>query len=233
MFEVIGHRGAGTLLPENTLGSFFYAYELGCPVVELDIQLTSDGQAAVFHDPILDNTTNGSGPLVGYTLKELKKLDAGEGRVIPELKEVLLSFKESGLMFQIELKGEGTDYIVPDIVKKNIDPSRVRFTSFIHKRVKHAVDYCGSHGGLLMSSIPMDPIGMLEQADAEYLHLNRHYISKEIVELIHRNNKKIIAWNNIISEDEFQAILDLGVDGATTDRPDLFLKFLNRYNRDN
>ena len=56
MFEIIGHRGAGTLLPENTVDSFKLAFKLGCPSIELDVHLTSDKQAAVIHNPILEPT---------------------------------------------------------------------------------------------------------------------------------------------------------------------------------
>ncbi len=227
MFEIIGHRGAGSLLPENTLDSFKLAWELGCPGIELDIHLTLDGKAAVIHNPILEPTTDGSGLVGKYSMDDLKKFDAGDGRKIPELTEILSTFKDTELQFQIELKGEGTEYVVPVIVEQFGLSDRVRYTSFVHKRVKTAVETSASRGGLLMCAWPLDPVGILEQTGAGTLHLNRYMITEEIVKILHINNKKIIAWDSIVEESTFRLLLDMNVDGATTDRPDLFLSYLN------
>ena len=48
--NVIGHRGAAGLLPENTLAGFKKAMEIGVDTIELDIGLTSDNEAVVYHD---------------------------------------------------------------------------------------------------------------------------------------------------------------------------------------
>ena len=227
MFEVIGHRGAGSLLPENTLDSFKLAYELGCPRIELDIHLTSDLQAAVIHNPTLEPTTNGKGFVSDYTMEELKCYDAGEGKKIPDLREVLAVFTATDLLFQIELKGPGSEAIVPDIVAAFGFAHRVRYTSFFHERVQKAVAFSGSSGGLLMCASPIDPVDLLISAGVDYLHLNRYNISIDIVERLHYYGKKIIAWDNIVEESTFKLLTEMNVDGATTDRPDLFLKFLN------
>ncbi len=226
MFEVIGHRGAGKLLPENTMDGFKLAFDLGCPVIELDIHLTGDGRAAVIHNPVLEPTTDGTGLVGNYSMEELKGYDAGGGRTIPSLEEVLLFFKDTPLRFQIELKGEGTEEIVPGIVEGINIESRVRYTSFVHARVRRAVQGRKSSGGLLMCAWPIDPVQLLEKAGAEMLHLNRHVITSEIVELLHSRGKKIIAWDSIVEKNIFESLISMGVDGATTDRPDLFLDFL-------
>lgn len=228
MFEVIGHRGAGSLLPENTLDGFKLAFDLGCPRIELDIHLTSDGYASVIHNPVLEHTTDGTGKVWNYRMDELKEFDAGGGRDIPDLTEVLSKFKDTELLFQIELKGEGTEDVIPGIVDQFGMADRVRYTSFVHKRVKTALEISASSGGLLMCAWPLDPVGLLEQTGADTLHLNRYMITEEIVEILHTNNKKIIAWDSIIEESTFELLLNMNVDGATTDRPDLFIKFLTR-----
>lgn len=51
--QIIGHRGAKGLAPENTLASFAKALECGVDAIELDVHLTSDGKLAVIHDPVL------------------------------------------------------------------------------------------------------------------------------------------------------------------------------------
>ena len=228
MFEVIGHRGAGSLLPENTLDGFKLAFDLGCPRIELDIHLTSDGHAAVIHNPVLEPTTDGTGKVGNYRMDELKEFDAGGGRNIPDLTEVLSDFKDTELLFQIELKGSGTEDVVPGIVEQFSMSDRVRYTSFVHKRVKKALKNSISTGGLLMCAWTINPIELLDQAGADTLHLNRYMITEEIVEYLHSQNKKIVVWDSIIEESTFRLLMDMDVDGATTDRPDLFIKFLNR-----
>lgn len=80
---IVGHRGAMGLAPENTLPSFELAFDLGADMVELDVQLTKDGRVVVFHDDLLDRTTDAAargrrGLGVGeVTLAELRELDAG------------------------------------------------------------------------------------------------------------------------------------------------------------
>jgi glycerophosphoryl diester phosphodiesterase len=75
--EAVAHRGGSAQGPENTLGAFRNALAAGIPNWEMDVQLTTDGALAVFHDETLDRTTDGSGPLLGHSLAELKALDAG------------------------------------------------------------------------------------------------------------------------------------------------------------
>jgi glycerophosphoryl diester phosphodiesterase len=74
---VIGHRGASGYAPEHTFASWDLAMELGVDYIEQDLQMTSDGVLVVMHDPTLDRTTSGSGPVIAHTLAEVQQLDAG------------------------------------------------------------------------------------------------------------------------------------------------------------
>lgn len=121
--NVIGHRGAAGLLPENTLAGFKRAIELGVDAIELDIHLTSDGEAVVCHNARLNPaiTRDASGkrvknpPLIReLTLKEVKSYDVGrlnrwnryaqtfphqkpvEGERIPTFREVIQLVRETG-----------------------------------------------------------------------------------------------------------------------------------------
>jgi glycerophosphoryl diester phosphodiesterase len=75
--EVIAHRGDSGERPENTLSAFASALDLGVPAIELDVQLTRDGQLVVLHDGTLDRTTSGTGPVADGTLAEIRALSAG------------------------------------------------------------------------------------------------------------------------------------------------------------
>lgn len=95
-FEIIAHKGASGIAPENTITSFQKALDLGVDMIELDVRHTKDEEIVVFHDSTLERTTNGRGLVEEKTLAELKELDAGswfhpdfEGEKIPTLKEVL------------------------------------------------------------------------------------------------------------------------------------------------
>src|SRR5512146_1026748 len=92
---VFAHRGASKVAPENTLPAFEAAIALGADGVELDVQATADGKLVVFHNPRLEGTTNGSGPVSAQTFDRLRALDAGSwfapafaGTRIPTLTEV-------------------------------------------------------------------------------------------------------------------------------------------------
>ena len=63
--------------PENTMAAFRHAIEVGMRLVELDVQLSSDGEMVVIHDETLDRTTDGTGAVHDYTLEELRQFDAG------------------------------------------------------------------------------------------------------------------------------------------------------------
>ena len=64
---------------ENTLPSMKAAFEAGADIIEFDIQLTKDGEFAVFHDWGLECRTDAEGQIKDYTMRELKKLDLGYG----------------------------------------------------------------------------------------------------------------------------------------------------------
>ena len=90
------HRGARAHAPENTLAAFDLALRMGAHEIELDVQTTRDGHVVVIHDDSVDRTTDGTGPVAGHTLSDLRALDAGArfgagfaGERIPLLDEVL------------------------------------------------------------------------------------------------------------------------------------------------
>ena len=68
------HRGFSGQFPENTMLAFEKAVEAGADGIELDVQLSKDGEVVVIHDEELSRTTNGTGFVKDYTLKQLKKL---------------------------------------------------------------------------------------------------------------------------------------------------------------
>ena len=93
---VLAHRGSRLRAPENTLEAFALALQEGADGIEFDVRRTSDGVPVVLHDPDLDRTTDGRGPLASLPFAALRRLDAGawfdrrhRGARIPSLAEVL------------------------------------------------------------------------------------------------------------------------------------------------
>src|SRR5258708_11363446 len=74
--QVFAHRGGAALRPENTLLAFDLGLSLGADGLELDVHLSRDGVVVVHHDPTLERTTNGRGPIAALTAGELARLDA-------------------------------------------------------------------------------------------------------------------------------------------------------------
>jgi glycerophosphoryl diester phosphodiesterase len=73
---VYGHRGARAYAPMNTIPSFALAIDQGADGIELDVQLTADGELVVIHDFTVDGTTDGSGAVKDLLHAEIKELDA-------------------------------------------------------------------------------------------------------------------------------------------------------------
>ncbi|MHB1313769.1 MAG: glycerophosphodiester phosphodiesterase [Gemmatimonadaceae bacterium] len=114
---VIAHRGNAMHAPEDTMESFRQGLALGADGLEFDVRVSADGVPVVIHDPTLDRTTSGTGPVNARTADELRSLDAGfhftrdDGRTfpyrglgirVPLLREVLAAFPDTPCI--IELK---------------------------------------------------------------------------------------------------------------------------------
>ena len=116
--KIWAHRGCSQMYPENTLLAFEKAREIqGLTGIELDIQLTRDGEIVVIHDERVDRTTDGIGFVRDFTLAEIKRLHINAGsnsdQRIPTIKEVLDLLEpgmRSGLMLNIELKNSVYPY---------------------------------------------------------------------------------------------------------------------------
>lgn len=137
--RIWAHRGCSMIFPENTLCAFKAASEIeGITGIELDTQLTKDGEVVVIHDEKLDRTTTLSGSVSDYALSEIKagkitgsgddkacylcngkivesaeSVDAVPVRV-PTLREVFEVLKpycvSNGLLINIELKNSIVPY---------------------------------------------------------------------------------------------------------------------------
>jgi glycerophosphoryl diester phosphodiesterase len=94
--EIVVHRGANQLAPENTMAATQKCIELGADYVEIDVRESKDGILYILHDRTLDRTTNGNGPIKETYSIQIDKLDAGSwfgddfrGEEVPRLESYL------------------------------------------------------------------------------------------------------------------------------------------------
>lgn len=244
--RTIAHRGGSGTRPENTLEAFRYAYGIGVRTFELDVHLSRDGVLVVHHDDTVDRTTNGTGPVDGKTLADLRSLDAGyrfvdaagatpyrgRGIGVPTLAEVVDEFPD--VRFIVELKPVG--WPIARAIRTFLDehqaldrlcvagfdePTLERFRSLPGPR---AITSAGSSAilrffvatRLHLERIAPPPCQMLQVPPKRH---GLRVIDRRFVDAAHRLGIEIHAWT-IDDPAEMRALLALGVDAVITDRPD-------------
>ncbi|MGV3464179.1 MAG: glycerophosphodiester phosphodiesterase [Heyndrickxia sp.] len=152
MTLIFAHRGAAGTFPENTMDAFIAAEKYGADGIELDVQLSKDGDIVVIHDETVNRTTNGKGFVKDFNIKDLQKLNASyqskslktffKAPHIPSLREVFEWMKTNDLLCNIELKTGKIEY--PLIEEKVIQlireygyEERIIISSFNHYSIIH------------------------------------------------------------------------------------------------
>lgn len=137
----LAHRGARKVAAENTLPAFERAMDMGADGLELDVQISADGELFVFHDTLLDHLTDGKGVAAELPLAALRELDAGShfgekwrGTRIPTLDEVFDLLPDHAFV-NIELKRDtmardGLEEAIVEFIKQRNLGSRVVVSSF-------------------------------------------------------------------------------------------------------
>ncbi|MEA1868416.1 MAG: glycerophosphodiester phosphodiesterase family protein [Thermodesulfobacteriota bacterium] len=220
---IIGHRGAAALEPENTLLSIERAMDIGVDAVEIDVHLSKDNELVVIHDETVDRTTNGTGPVSGYTVQEIKRLDAGKEEAIPTLQEVI-DFIDRRVMLIIELKEEGTESSVVDLIIRNNLFDKACVISFWHRLVKTVkkMDSRIKTGVLLVGS-PVDAC-IATQASADALVMKYSFVDREFVKTVHKKGIKVFIWN-IDDQDLLKPYVDMDVDAIGSNDPRVLVKY--------
>lgn len=233
---IFAHRGMSGHAPENTMAAFRMAVELGCKAIELDVQLTADGEVVICHDETVDRTTNGTGLLHTYSLSELQKLDAGRwfderfaGERIPTLEEALTFFKHADVTVNIELKNipipyAGIEKKVVELVNRYAMRERVIISSFDHLCLQRvaAIDPFVRLGVLLGDRL-VHPWRYVRILPFSVYSIHPHYSFVDEAYIIesHKLGYKVIAYT-IDDVEWYQKYAGLGIDGVFSNFPERF-----------
>jgi len=246
---VIAHRGGAALWPENTLVAFEGARDLGVDVLELDIHATSDGVLVVIHDSVVDRVTEGSGLVKEKTLTELKQLDAGyrwtedgethpyrgKGLTIPTLAEVIEAAPDHWINIDIkQARPPIVDRLATLIETANLS-ERVLVGSFDPKVLRAFRKRCPGVAtaaglgeakrffvlhNLYLARFYKAKRGVAFQIPVD--HEGRSIVTPRLIRDAHRRGFGVHAWT-VNREAEMRRLIEAGVDGIVTDRPDLLL----------
>ena len=145
---VVAHRGDSAHAPENTMLAFERAVRLGADALEFDVRLSADGVAVVHHDPTLDRTTDGGGPVGALPLAGLRAVDAGArftadgGRTypfrgggvrVPTLDEVLGAWPRVPVLIEIKVAAASAE--VRRVLDRHAAAGRAVVASFLDAAV--------------------------------------------------------------------------------------------------
>ncbi|MEM3747417.1 MAG: glycerophosphodiester phosphodiesterase family protein [Thermoproteota archaeon] len=215
----IGHRGAKFYEPENTLRSFRKALELGVDAVELDVRRTRDGELVVIHDAEVDRTTNGKGLVRELTLEEIRRLDAGKGEKIPTLEEAL-DFLDGRVKILIELKEEGFEEEVLKLVRGKKLEKNVVIISFLEDALRRIRELDKDVETGLIYVKHENPVETALELKANYLLPLYRFTHSALIRRAREKGLKVIVWT-INDEKEASEYAGKGVDGITSDKPDI------------
>ncbi|MET8680257.1 glycerophosphodiester phosphodiesterase family protein [Streptomyces sp. NPDC004647] len=217
-FLTIGHRGVMGLEPENTLRSFVRADREGMDVIELDLHLSKDGALVVMHDADVDRTTDGKGPIADFTLAELRELDAGQGERIPVFEEVLDAVRAP---LQAEIKDTAAAQALAEVMKRRNLVGRVEVISFHDEALGEIRRLLPDvRTALVASRYGTDVVDRAVAVGAGMLVLNIRRLTLEVVERARAAELKVIGWV-VNTQDHLRLVRALGLDGATTDFPEI------------
>ncbi|HWK89349.1 MAG TPA: glycerophosphodiester phosphodiesterase [Longimicrobium sp.] len=248
---LIAHRGGSALAPENTLVAFRRALHWWrADVLEIDVHPTRDGEAVVIHDGSVDRTTDGSGPVAGFSLDEIRGLDAG-CRFTPDGGA---SFPYRGTGVRLSTLREVLEALPDARVNVEIKDGRAQ------DAVKRAIDDLGAHHRVLVAAgdarnrrrlrgYPGPTSAGAQQLYAFYaLHLarlarfhrpsvdahqmpersgGRQVLNPRWIREAHALSLAVHVWT-VDDEADMRRLLAWGVDGIITDRPDRLARVLHR-----
>jgi glycerophosphoryl diester phosphodiesterase len=224
------------------MAAFQHAVEdWGVDMLEMDVRSSADGRVVVVHDPTVDRTTDGSGAVSRLPWEALRELDAGyrfqdpkgrssfrgRGVRLPLFDEVLEAFPRTRL--NVEIKEPGAARPLVELIRRFGAEHRV-LVAAEHERCRRAVrDYPGPWGASarqllrfwMAHDTPLSPL-YTPRADVfqvPYTWKGRTVVTPRFLAEAHGRNIPVHVWT-VDDEPLMRTLLEVGVDGLQTDRPD-------------
>jgi glycerophosphoryl diester phosphodiesterase len=222
---VFAHRGGSMLGPENTIVAFDRGLAAGADGLELDVHLSSDGVVVVHHDHRLERTTRGTGPLKARTAGELAALD------VPALRDVLARYPRRKIIVELKESSAALARAVVDEVRRANAVEHVCLGSFSVAALRaaraYAPEVATSSGrmevrmALYRSWCYLSPGRVSYQAfQVPETSGSTRVVSPRFVRLAHKAGVVVQVWT-VDEPDDIRRLLDWGVDGIISDRPDV------------
>lgn len=217
---IIGHRGASGLAPPNTRDAIQTALEHDVDGVELDVRRTRDGEFVLFHDPVLDVSSTGSGIVCFTSSSEVLDATVG-GEPILTLDEGLALLADRAVDAYLELKRPGYTRAVLDRVRQYGLSDRTTLASFDESALTPALRTPVETA--LVGTVPRDDL----VTDARQLGaglVSTHYtphITDQFVSTGRASPLDVGVWALLESEDSIRDVVDAHPDVLITNRPDI------------
>jgi glycerophosphoryl diester phosphodiesterase len=240
---IIAHRGDSAHRPENTLSAFASALELGAEVMEMDVQLSRDGEVMVIHDASVERTTDGSGRVREMTLSEMRRLTAGyplrygsafPGERIPTLAEVLGLLRDRARAM-IEIKSDsvtddaegGIEAVTVAEVRRAGMEKDVAVISFDRRALLRCRRLAPeiARGHVFDKGLPGDILAGAREAACEVVMPHKRLLSDELRDRAREAGIKVATW--VVDEpDELRALARYDLFGVGSNRPGVLLDAL-------
>lgn len=230
-FIAMAHRGGALLTDnlgiENTVRAFSNAVRLGFQYLETDVHVTADGHLMAFHDASLERVTGYPGSLSDLVLEDILQLRVGDREPIPTLDQLLDTFPDC--KFNIDIKQPAAMQPLIDTIRAHAAERRVCVGSFSRTSLRRfrarcpevptAVSTVGV-AALAMGSMP--PNGQVFQMPMSHNvgPVTVDLVTPRNIERIHGTGRKVHVWT-VDEPTTMHRLIDWGVDGIMTDRPDL------------
>lgn len=234
---VTAHRGSSFKAPENSLSAIIAAFEDGADIIEIDVQMTSDGILILNHDRTLTKVAGEGERVHNLTFAEIANLDIGSrfsrqfsGERIPTLAEVITYMTEipSSVRLNVELKdygySPGISEATVQLIKEMNFSNRVIITSTSIERLSTVRELA-----------PDIPIGLIVghlsnsvwNTDVDFYCVPSTILSERFIQRAKSLERDVHVWtvNNTEAMSRYSA---MGIASIITDRPDVLSQLLLR-----